>query len=78
VLGLTLLAGLSAACVARAEDARQPCDVPPYLLSSESSLPKVAEAVKSGQPLTILVVGSLSSTSLPRKAAPIPRGCKRP
>jgi hypothetical protein len=62
VLGLTLLAGLSAACVARAEDARQPCDVPPYLLSSESSLPKVAEAVKSGQPLTILVVGSRSST----------------
>ena len=38
------------------------CDVPAYLLTSESSLPKVADAVKSGQPLTILVVGSRSST----------------
>ena len=40
----------------------QSCEVPDYLLSSESSLPKVAEAVKSRQPLDILVVGSRSST----------------
>jgi hypothetical protein len=47
---------------ARAEDAHASCEVPAYLLSSESALPKVAEAVKSGRPLEILVVGSRSST----------------
>ena len=36
--------------------------MPAYLLTSESALPKVAEAVKGGQPLNILVVGSRSST----------------
>ena len=62
VLGLTLLAGLLAAATARAEDAPQSCDVPAYLLTSESALPKVAEAVKSRRPLDILVIGSRSST----------------
>ena len=62
VLGLTLLAGLLAAAPARAEDAPQSCDVPAYLLTSESALPKVAEAVKSRRPLDILVIGSRSST----------------
>ena len=40
----------------------QTCEVPAYLLTTESALPKVAEAVKSGHPLDILVVGSRSST----------------
>ena len=62
VLGLTLVAGLLTAGLARAEDAVQTCDVPAYLLTSESSLPKVAEVLKNGQPLDILVVGSRSST----------------
>ena len=62
LLGLTLLAALSATGFARAEDARQPCDVPAYLLNSESVLSKVAEAVKTGQGLSVLVVGSRSST----------------
>lgn len=62
VLGLTLLAGLLAAVSARAEDAPQTCDVPSYLLTSESALPKVADAVKSKRPLEILVIGSRSST----------------
>jgi hypothetical protein len=62
ILGLTLLAGLLAAAPARAEDAPPSCEVPPYLLTSESALPRVAEAVKSGHSLDILVVGSRSST----------------
>jgi hypothetical protein len=62
VLGLTLLACVLAAAPAPAEDAPQSCEVPDYLLATESALPKVAEAVKSGHPLDILVVGSRSST----------------
>ena len=60
-LALALLA-LSLAAGARADDAPASCEVPAYLLTSESSLPKVAEAVKSGHSLDILVVGSRSST----------------
>ncbi len=62
VLGLVMLAGLLAVVPARAEDAPATCEVPAYLLSSESSLPKVAEAVKKAQKLDVLVIGSRSST----------------
>ena len=62
LLSLTLLAGLLAAAPARAEDAAPACDVPAYLLATESALPKVADALKTGRPLDILVVGSRSST----------------
>ncbi|TMK06445.1 MAG: SGNH/GDSL hydrolase family protein [Alphaproteobacteria bacterium] len=62
ILGPILLACLLTAAPARAEDAPSSCEVPAYLLTSESSLPKVAEAVKSGHSLDILVVGSRSST----------------
>jgi len=48
VLGLMLLAGLVTVAPARAEDAPASCEVPAYLLTSESSLHRVAEAVKSG------------------------------
>jgi hypothetical protein len=61
-LALTLLAGLLTAAPARAEDAPPSCEVPAHLLTSESSLAKVAEAVKSGHSLDVLVVGSRSST----------------
>jgi hypothetical protein len=61
-LGLTVLAGLLAVAPVRAEDAPATCEVPAYLLTSESALPKVAEAVKNAQKLDILVVGSRSST----------------
>jgi lysophospholipase L1-like esterase len=61
-LGLTLLAGVLTASLARAEDTPQSCEVPAYLLTSESRLSKVADAVKSGGPLNVLVVGSRSST----------------
>src|SRR5712671_7889614 len=62
ILGLALLPGLLAAAPARAEDAPRSCEVPAYLLTSESALRKVADAVKSGHSLDILVVGSRSST----------------
>jgi hypothetical protein len=62
VLGLIMLAGLSTAAPALAEDAPESCEVPEYLLTSESSLTKVADALKSGHSLDILVIGSRSST----------------
>jgi hypothetical protein len=72
VLGLIVLAGCLTAGLARAEDAAQPCEVPAYLLSSESPLPKVADAVKNGQPLNVLVVGSRSSTIPSSEASAYP------
>jgi hypothetical protein len=62
VFGLTMLAGILVAVPARAEDPPQSCEVPASLLTTDSSLPKVAAAVKAGQKLDILVVGSRSST----------------
>lgn len=69
VLALMLLAGPAAMADARAQDnattaaaAAPTCEVPSYLLSTESTLPRVAEAIRNARPLTILVVGSRSST----------------
>jgi hypothetical protein len=62
VLALTMLTAFLIAAPVRGEDAPASCEVPDYLLASESALPKVAEAVKSGHPLEILVIGSRSST----------------
>jgi hypothetical protein len=62
ILGLMMLAGLLTATPVRAEDPAVNCEVPDYLLASESTLPKVAEAIKSGHSLDILVLGSRSST----------------
>jgi hypothetical protein len=70
LLALSLFAGLATAAPAHAQDASQAvpqaqpqaCEVPAYLLSTDSQLPKVYEAVKGGRPLNILVVGSRSST----------------
>jgi hypothetical protein len=73
LLGLTLLAGCLTAGLARAEDApQQTCEVPAYLLSSESSLPKVADAIKNSKPLSILVIGSRSSTIASSDASAYP------
>jgi lysophospholipase L1-like esterase len=72
MLGLLVLAGLLAVLPARAEDAAQSCEVPAYLLTSESALPKVAAAVKADQKLDILVVGSRSSTINTAEAAAWP------
>jgi len=68
-LSLILLCGGLAAPPARANDAAPAasaapaaCELPSYLLSSESQLPKVADAIKAGKPLEILVIGSRSTT----------------
>jgi hypothetical protein len=62
ILGMMMLAGLLTVAPARAEDAVANCEVPDYLLTSESTLPKVADAIKGGHSLDILVIGSRSST----------------
>lgn len=69
LLSLILLCSGLAAPVARADDPAltaspvpAACELPPYLLTSESRLPKVAGAVKAGKPLDILVIGSRSTT----------------
>jgi hypothetical protein len=64
-LGLTLLAGLLTAMPACAEEPPANCEVPGYLLASESALPKVESAVKDKHSLDILVIGSRSSTINP-------------
>jgi hypothetical protein len=72
ILGLMLLAGLSTAAPARAQNPAPSCDVPDYLLTSESTLPKVADAIKSGHSLDILVIGSRSSTIMTSEASAYP------
>ena len=72
ILSVSVLAAFLAAAPARAEEmpaaesaaptAPVPCEVPDYFLSGDTALPKVAEAIKAGGPLNILVVGSRSST----------------
>jgi hypothetical protein len=70
ILSVSVLAGLLTAVSVRAEDVPAPaaapapptCQVPDYLLSSDDTLPKVADAIKSGGSLNILVIGSRSST----------------
>ncbi len=64
--------GLLAALPALAEDAPHSCDVPAYLLTTESVLPRVAEAIRSTRPLDILVVGSRSSTIASAEASAYP------
>jgi len=59
---ILLLAGLLVGPLARAEEAPPACEVPAYLLNSDSTLAKVAVAIKNGKPLNVLVVGSRSST----------------
>ena len=73
ILGLTVLAALLAAAPARGEDAAPAnCEVPAYLLTTESPLPKVEDAIKGGLPLNILVVGSRSSTIAAFEASAYP------
>jgi hypothetical protein len=72
IAGLIVLASLLTGVPARAEDVAHTCEVPAYLLASESALPKVAQAIKTGQKLDILVVGSRSSTINTAEAAAWP------
>ena len=55
-----------------APDAAPSCEVPAYLLTSDSPLPKVADAVKDAHVLNILVVGSRSSTIPMQEASAYP------
>ena len=72
VLGLIVLAGLLTAAPARAQTAPASCEVPDYLLASESVLPKVEGAIKAARPLDILVLGSRSSTIAQADASAYP------
>ena len=56
-----LLLALLTAGHAQAEPPKQTCDVPAYLLTSESTLPKVQAAAKRDGKLNILVIGSRSA-----------------
>jgi hypothetical protein len=86
-LALALIAALAAAAPLRAEDAQRApepaptpqaqgsiegCDVPDNLLATDSVLQKVADAVKAGKPLDILVIGSRSSTIPQSEASAYP------
>ena len=69
LLSLILLCGAFAAPCARAQNAvpvpdaaPAACELPAYLITTESELPKVAEVIKANKPLEILVIGSRSST----------------
>lgn len=59
IAGMAVLAWL-AVTPAVADDAHF-CSVPAYLLSTEATLPKVAEAFKARSPIRVLVIGSRSS-----------------
>jgi len=73
MLGLMLFGGVLTAAPARAEEAaKQLCDVPAYLLQSDSVLKRVEDTVKKGQPLNVLVVGSRSSTIPAQEASAYP------
>src|SRR5262245_23702489 len=73
ILTLILLTGLLAGPPARAEETPPPaCDVPASLLNSDSTLAKVAAAVKSGKLLNVLVVGSRSSTIASQEGSAYP------
>jgi hypothetical protein len=67
-----VLTGCLAATPLYAEDGPPACEVPDYLLSTESALPKVADAVKGGLALNILVIGSRSSTINASEASAYP------
>ena len=81
LLSLVLLCAGLVAPSARAGDAvparrPQPAMCRPICSTTESPLPKVAEAVKAGKPLKILVIGSRSSTIRLRRQLPIRRACR--
>jgi hypothetical protein len=55
-----------------APDARKLCEVPDSLLATDSTLPKVVDAVKGNRSLNILIIGSRSSTILGSEASAYP------
>ena len=72
LLGIALLAGVFAAAPVRADNAAPAnCEVPAYLLTTASALPKVEDAINHRR-LDILVVGSRSSTIVTSEASAYP------
>ncbi len=71
---LVLMTVISAGAGARADDAAAPqsCDVPDSLLSTDSTLTKVADALKANRPLDIFVIGSRSSTIVSANSSAYP------
>ena len=61
---------LGGAAVA-AEDVKQVCDVPAYLLATESKLTKVEDAIKTRGKLDVLVIGSRSSSLAAATGTPL-------
>jgi hypothetical protein len=75
ILRLMLVVGLLAAPPLAHADNPPPapaCEVPAHLLSSDSTLAKVAGVIKGGKPLNVLVVGSRSSTIASQEANAYP------
>ena len=72
LLGLMVLTGVWPRRRSMPRTIPQACEVPDYLLATESALPKVAEAVKEGRALNILVVGSRSSSINASEASAYP------
>jgi hypothetical protein len=70
--GAVLLAACLAAGFARGQDAPRNCDVPAYLLSTDSVLLKVADSIKNNHSLKVLVIGSRSSTIVSSEASAYP------
>lgn len=68
-LMLGLFAAIAASVPASADGG---CEVPAYLLTTDMSLPKVANAIRSAHKLDILVVGSRSSSIGPAENTAYP------
>ncbi|WP_031336280.1 lipolytic enzyme [Rhodopseudomonas sp. B29] len=69
-LGLCVVAG--ACWPASAEDGKD-CEVPAYLLTTDLTLGKTAEALRTARKLDILVVGSRSSSIAPAEGTAYPQ-----
>lgn len=59
--GTALVLLLSASTPLRAEDAPRQCNIPPDLVRMSQPLPRVANRIAAGEPVTIVAIGSSST-----------------